>query len=342
MTTSILPQEVTGLVKVTGYRGKGKTSFLIRAENPELIAFLDFEHKGKSFHNQLHFGFYRDLMVVKNPLELYNYMMETINGLEQDRYTVAILDNCSELELALKAEAHRDIAKYCRLYGLNPKNAARGAFGGVNAVINFMIAGQICTALHGKGIQMIGVTHHIAKAWGAGGVIPNKKRIKGSDRWMDLAVLSLVIVEHGDFPPVPSAMVEKEQLCSIAFNEELGTFEQQRRLPFRLPKCTWAAIKEYLVHPADLDNPAPGEAIKQAEFDVFSDRLSNEQIAIMKLALEKQRREESDSDGDVAAFLSKPKAPDPVLALAEAGKSAEEIAAKREMPLVVVKRVMEG
>ncbi len=30
-------------------------------------------------------------------------------------------------------------------------------------------------------------------------------------------------------------------------------------LPLRLPKCTWAAIREYMRHPADLTHPKPGE-----------------------------------------------------------------------------------
>jgi len=339
----LLPEVQGGVVKVSGYRGTGKTSFLIRSENPALIAFLDFESKGKAFDNQLHFGLYTDLMEgTSGPLEVYSKTMKTIDNLEEDRYTVVILDDCSQLELALKAEAHRDIIRYCQEYGLNIKNARSGSFGGVNAVINFMIQSQICSALRGKGVQMIGITHHIGSKWGAGGPIPNKKRIKGSDRWMNLAVLSLIIVEHGDFPPVPSAMVEKEQLCSIEFNEETGEFDQRRRLPFRLPRCTWQSIKYYLDNPADLDSPGPGEALKKDEFDVFSERLNKEQIAVMKLALQKKLKEEN-SDMDLSDLLGvKPKKPDPILALAEAGKTAEEIAAELGMPLPVVRRVMEG
>jgi len=338
----LLPEVQGGVVKVSGYRGKGKTSFLVRSENPALIAFLDFESKGRGFHNQLHFGLYTDLMEgTSGPLEVYSKTMETIDGLEEGRYTVAILDDCSQLELALKAEAHRDIIRYCQEYGLNIKNARSGSFGGVNAVINFMIQSQICSALRGKGVQMIGITHHIGAKWGHGGPIPNKKRIKGSDRWMNLAVLSLVIVEHGDFPPVPSAMVEKEQLCSIEFNEETGEFEQKRRLPFRLPRCTWRAIRNYLDNPVDLDNPGPGETLKKDEFDVFSERLDGEQIAVMKLALQRKLKEEN-SDMDLSDLLGiKPKGPT-VESLAEAGKTAEEIAAELGMPLVVVRRVMEG
>lgn len=344
INNSILPPEVRGVVKMTGYRGKGKTSFLIKADRPELTAFLDFEHKGRGFHNQLGFGFYKDMVAgTSGPNDLYDVVIETIAGLEPNRYTVAILDNCAPLELALQAGARRNTVEYCQEYGLNIRNVKRGAFGGLRSVVNYLISDQICSALHGKGIQMIGITHHIARKWGVGGIIPNKKRIKGADRWMELAILSLVIVEKGDFPPVPSAMVEKEQLSTIAFDEAAGEFVQQRRLPFRLPQCTWSAIKHYLEHPADLTHPGPGEAIVQEEFDVFSDRLSGEQIALMRLSLEKELRERKGSGGgeEVSNLLSKPK-PDPILTLAQAGKSAAEIAKELGKPLPVVRRLLEG
>ena len=127
MHNSILPPEVRGVVKITGYRGKGKTSFLSRADDPDLIAFLDFEHKGRGFHNQLGFGFYKDMVAgTKGPSELYDVVLDTIANLEQDRYTVAILDNGSPLELALQAGARRNTVEYCQEYGLNLKNVRAG------------------------------------------------------------------------------------------------------------------------------------------------------------------------------------------------------------------------
>ena len=298
---SIMPSEMHGgVVKISGYRGRGKTSFAIGAERPSLTLFLDYEHKGGGFHQQLNFGRYEDMAAgCSSPSDVFDKTTGIIQTLEQDRYTHAIIDNGSPLELALTAGARRDLGKYCQEYGINYKNALAGRFGGVKPIVNFFITDKICNALFGKGIKLISVTHHIGARWGGGGPIPNKKRIKGYDRWMELAILSVVILNKGDFPPIPSAMVEKEQLSRMRFDEATGEYKQVRCLPVRLPRCTYSAIKEYLTNPADLKNRGPGEAIVQHEFDVFSERLDNAQIALMRLQLEKQKREEREPEIDL-------------------------------------------
>jgi len=298
MNNSILPPEMHGgVVKISGYRGRGKTSFAIGAERPALTLFMDYEHKGSGFHKQLNFGRYEDMVAgCSSPAEVFDKTMNVIKSLEQDRYTHAIIDNGSPLELALTAGARRNLGNYCQEYGINYKNALAGRFGGVKPIVNFFIADKICNALFGKGVKLISVTHHIGARWASGGPIPNKKRVKGYDRWMELAILSVVIMNKGDFPPVPSAMVEKEQLSRMGFNEQSGEYEQVRCLPLRLSRCTYPAIKSYLASPSNLDDPAPGEALVPSEFNVFSERLDKEQIALMRLQLEKQRREEKDTE----------------------------------------------
>ena len=301
ISKSILPPEMHGgVVKISGYRGRGKTSFAIGAECPSLTLFMDYEHKGGGFHKQLSFGRYEDMVAgCSSPSDVFDKTISVIDSLEQDRFTHAIIDNGSPLELALTAGVRRNLGKYCQEYGINYKNALAGRFGGVKPIVNFFIADKICNALFGKGIKLISVTHHIGARWASGGPVPNKKRIKGYDRWMELAILSVVIMNKGDFPPVPSAMVEKEQLSQMAFDKTAGDYKQVRCLPVRLPRCTHAAIREYLVNPADLDNPAPGEAIVQSEYDIFSERLSKEQISLMRLQLEKKQREEREPEIDL-------------------------------------------
>jgi len=304
---SIMPQEMHGgVVKVSGYRGRGKTSFAIGAERPSLTLFLDYEHKGKAFHKQLNFGRYEDMSAgCSSPVDIFDKTMRIIQSLEQDRYTHAIIDNGSPLELALSAGARKKLGQYCQEYDINYKNALAGRFGGVKPIVNFFITDKICNALFGKGIKLISVTHHVGARWGGGGPIPNKKRVKGYDRWMELAVLSVVIMNKGDFPPIPSAMVEKEQLSRMTFDEAAGEYKQVRCLPLRLPRCTYSAIKGYLANPADLDNPGPGEKLLPHEFDVFSERLDKEQIALMRLQLEKQKREQREPEIDLGVDKEK-------------------------------------
>jgi len=324
---TILPPEMRGVMKVSGYRGIGKTSLLIQADIPDNVCFLDFEAKGEGFHNQLHFGFYKSMTSnADGPDALYDVVTNTIKDLEQDKYTVCIIDNGSPLELALQASARRNTVEYCQEYGLNIKNVRAGRFGGLRSVVNYLVSDQICGKLHSKGIELIGITHHSATRWGAGGPIPNKKRIKGADRWMELSILSVILVP-GDFPPVPSGIIEKEQLSTISFNQETMKFTQVRRLPRRMPLCTFERIQWYLDNPANLENPAEGEAIVEDEYAVFDEKLNREQITIMRLALEKDRRENGSSrSSNIPAVLSKSLSPKQVaIDMKKDGRSNLEI-----------------
>jgi hypothetical protein len=295
---TILPPEMRGVMKVSGYRGVGKTSLLAQADIPDNVAFFDFENKGLGFHNQLNFGLYK-AMSARDPDVLYQMTMDAFDELEQDRYTVAILDNGSPLELALQAGAARDIDECCRLYGLNKKNVLAGRMGGLRSVVNFLITDKICNKLHSKGINLIGVTHHIKPRWSSGGPIPNKMRIKGSDKWQELSILSVVLIP-GEFSPIPTGLIQKEQLSTIKFDTEAMTFTQQRRLPYRMPKCTFAEIRRYLEEPANLDDPPVGEVIVNEEVDVFTDKFSKDQLTVMKLQLEQAKREAGEDVAPVA------------------------------------------
>lgn len=298
MTQSVLPSEMRGVMTVTGPRGVGKSFLCAQADNPALMAFFDFEAKGEGIHNQLNFGTYRALTQeakVGDPVDLYNITMDAFNTLPKDKYTVVVLDNISPLELAMNAEATRDAPRYAREFGLNLRNIVAARFGGSRAIVNFMISTRISNVLHAKGVRLVIATSHVGSMWGLAGPVPNKFRTKGADRWQELSILSLILVK-GDRPPIPAALVQKEQLGTIRWDETLGEHIVSRRLPLRIPKCTFAEIRRYLAEPADLDNPAPGEVPTAEESDPFSETLSREQIAMQRMALESQQREEKGED----------------------------------------------
>lgn len=287
---SILPSEMRGVMFITGYRGIGKSFLAAQADAPENIAFFDFESKGAGIHSQLGFGLYRALTqeATRGPGQLYDVAMSTLDSLEQDKYTVAVLDNVSPLELALQAGARRNARQYAEEYGLNLKNMLAGRFGGFKPVVNHLISSRVCTTLHSKGIQLIVAISHISARWSTAGPIPNKYRMKGADRWQELSILTLALIP-GEHAPIPAALVRKEQLGLIAWDGEEHTTSS--RLPIRIPKCTFAEIRRYLQEPASLNNPAQGEVPTIAERDPFDEQLNKEQITIMRLALEKERRE---------------------------------------------------
>jgi hypothetical protein len=302
---SVLPPEMAGVMHITGYRGIGKSYLAAQADAPQNIAFFDFESKGKSIDSQLEFGLYRALtQESKEPSGLFDVATLAFNGLKQDRYTVAVLDNTYWLELALQAGARRDVRHYCEEYGLNYKNVVANRFGGLRSVVNMMISDNVCGVLHNKGVRLIINTSHIKQRWGSGGPIPGKYRIKGADRWQELSILSLILfgAEHA---PIPSALVQKEQLGLLEWSAEKGEHVIKRRLPFRIPRCTFAEIRRYLKEPADLKHPASGEMPAEEESAPFEERLSREQIALMKLMLEKEQREERAADATVELLESK-------------------------------------
>jgi hypothetical protein len=307
MATSILPVEMQGVMKTTGYRGIGKSFLAAQADAPENIAYFDCEAKAEGIHRQLNFGLYRSLTSeakTGDPIDLYNIAMDAFATLEQDRFTVAVIDNVSPLELAMNAEGRRGAKEYVQEFGLNLKNVMAGRFGGTKPIVNYMISSRISNVLHSRGVRLIIAISHVSGRWGAGGPIPGKYREKGADRWQELSILSLVLIP-GEHAPIPAALVQKEQLGLLTWDSDKQEHIIRRRLPFRIPKCTFAEIRRYLREPADLAHPAPGEMPTVEESDPFSEKLSKEQIALMTLALKKQERDEA-ADG-VLFGIEKPK-----------------------------------
>lgn len=297
---SILPPDIRGVGHISGYRGLGKTTLCIQADAPPNIAFFDFEQKGESFHNQLNFGYYLSVVTeaakrkrANGMLAVYEVFKEAIDALPTEQFTVAILDNVSPLETALNAAVKADANKFAAEYGGNIKNIIRGTMGGAKAVVNELVASWICPTLYAKGIQFIAMTSHVKPRWSPAGPLPNKYYIKGADRWEDLSVLTLALIP-GDFPPVPSAIVMKEQLGVMQWDQERMDYVIKRRLPKRLPRATFAEIRRYLENPADLQNPGPGEEPTYAEFDPFDDKLSKEQINFIKVGAAAYAEEESE------------------------------------------------
>lgn len=314
---SILPEEMRGVMHVTGARGIGKSFLVSQLDFPDNLLFVDCENKGESLDKQIAFGQYNAITRGKNvsPLMVYDRMQLIIDGIEMNRFSVAVIDNISWLELALRAEANRNLDRYVTDYNLNIKNVKANRFGGLSSVVNFLISDRICNPLHAKGVKLIAVTSHVKTAWGIGGPIPNKMRIKGADRWQELSVLSIILVP-GKYAPVPAGLIMKEQLGRIEIQDpmmlsdsdyelyqrgELG-HSIQRRLPMKLPKATAQAIRWYLNNPADLDNPDPDE-IPGEEQDMYSDRLSAEQINYMRVAATYAGKEEEAAEKEYQAVI---------------------------------------
>ena len=150
---TILPPEFAGTMKFTGYKGIGKSWLAAQADLPANMMFMDFDQKGEGINSQLRFGKFHSMQseaskgeIKSEPLVLFDYTMQVVNEIEQDRYTVVVLDNISPLEIAIRAEAIRHVDKYCKAFGLNKKNVIAGRYGGSNSIKNYWI-GEFVAAL---------------------------------------------------------------------------------------------------------------------------------------------------------------------------------------------------
>lgn len=286
--TSILPPEIEGgVIFSAGQKGVGKSYFLSQIENPSLVAFLDFEKKGGGIHRQLNFGFYQNM--TDSTEDPYLHFMDILNKLEKNKYTVLILDNVSVLEMYLGSEVVKNNQVYAKEFGMIADAIKNNKYGAKGGAVNYLITHKIVPLIFSKGIKIIGVSAHIKNRWGGGVQIPNKFNIKGAERWQELSILTLVL-GPGDFAPIPSALVFKEQLGRLEFDGK--EIKPTRCLPFRIPKATMVEIKRYLKEPANLESPALGEKPSKDEIDQFSERLNKTQLGYMTSALQIQDREE--------------------------------------------------
>lgn len=323
---TILPDVFRGVGFVTGYRGIGKSFLAAQADFAPNIAFLNCDSdKGEGIKAQNNFGLFKSLtkdpkVLREGPLGLYDVLMDTIQNLEMDRYTVLVIDNIADIQLALDAEAVRNRSRYAKEYGLDPSKIARNAWGQQKAVSNFLIS-KVCNIIHSRGVRLVLVTTHIKPQWAGGQQVPNKWRVKGYDRWQTLSILTLILIP-GDKPPVPSALVQKEQLGIIrSLNPDEMTPEQvdairrgeesghqtMRRLPRRIPICTFQSLRRYLEHPADLSDPAEGEMPTFEESDPFDSKLSKEQFDFVRRAQLAQEIEQESHRAAVSQVSSSPK-----------------------------------
>lgn len=294
---SILSPDMKGVMFISGYRGKGKTFLAAHADFPQNIAFFDFdEGKSEGLHNQLGFGMYKPVEE-NEPLKRADMFLSTVENMPQDKFSVAIIDNISPLEKALQAIVYRDVAKWSKIYGYSTNEIMTDHYGKARGVMNDLIGDGITKPLHSKGIKLIIVTSHVKDKFNT----PGKMVIQGRDRWQELSILTLILID-GDNPPVPSAIIQKEALgkmsiitdekdCIAVMKGEIPSHTITPRLPARLPEATWQTIRQYLHKGADLKNPKKGEKLILEEVEPFSERLSKEQVAYQLGAMEKEKEE---------------------------------------------------
>lgn len=307
LPASIMPKEFQGVIFITGNRGVGKSYCAAGVERPDLVLYLDFDDgKGAALHEQLNFANYQDVKAdvvgtygqVYKPAQMYEHIRSILERIESNRYTHAVLDNIDDIEHALTIEVKRDPDGYG--IGRNPKtgvsHAVSGAYGGPWPAVNNLISGLV-NVMRAKGIKVVTAIAHTKDMWGSGGPVPNKRKVRGVERWQQMSILSLVVIPGTPDPIPPAALVQKEALGKLSFDTHTGKFEKPiRRLPLRLPEANFDEIRKYLKKPADLKNPKPGEVPTFEEQNPFSDKFSKEQLAYMTLSAQIEAKNGTDGD----------------------------------------------
>lgn len=288
---SILLPEFYGVAYITGLRGVGKTTLALQFEAPNHTSLIDFDQKGEGLARRLGLAYYTNPVAraasrfgkAYNPLQMFSTVNEV--WAEVPATPLVVIDNVSVLEGALAAEAKRDP----RAYGVDPKKAESGAYGGVYPAVSNLVSGFVASLL-GRGVKMVIGIAHVGNVWGGGAPVPGKWRGKGVDRWHELSVLSLALIP-GEAAPIPAALVQKEAMGSMEFDSGLGSYVMRRRLPTRIPACTAAVIRGYLRQPANMDAPDEGEVPTSAEVAMFGDTFTTEQMQFVMLSTEAAKAE---------------------------------------------------
>lgn len=304
------------IVVVTGPYGSGKSTFTLgTGAQPERTLVIDFEKSQKSFAQQLPITYIdmQSILADKYPngyksIQLFDETVNCLDAVEPGRYDVIVLDNASMLEDGILAYVEGHAQEFGHSQGqYNSMNGLK--WGDVKNKYS-----QLLTRWASK-TKMIFVVVHLRDKWAGNSIVKDAfgrpvQEPKGKET---LDMLSSLFVWLDTGPGgIPSARVLKCRTDRKVFvtdpenppadipkryikelNGEPGLVSVPI-LPLRLPKCTWAAIREYMRHPADLAHPKDGEMPTDAQLsedDRLKLRAIISQSEAEKAAVEKMKLE---------------------------------------------------
>lgn len=307
------------LIVITGARGTGKTMLAGTFEPPSKVGNVFWHDSEDSANNFLanlelsgkqigHYVSMRARYGKKLPKEsdllnrinagqlpwvdiqsrnaLVDYYIATLDDLNTNLspggpYTTYIHDTIELLEASMAAwvDTHK-----------KESGVSSVAFGKLWSEGVFPLYGNLLSAIHARGVRTIIFTSHLKTPWEGnrpvvGKVVPSGKKIL-----YFLSRLMLWLVrEQDNADGAPAALILKERMGKIDVNMDDDEWDIQRRLPRRIPHCTWRTIREYLNNGCDLINPAPGETPSPAEQELLEDMaVSDRAMELMILEAKKE------------------------------------------------------
>jgi len=305
-----------GLVHVTGPVGVGKTTFAITAAPPSRVLCLDWERSAAVFSEVHQYPIvWLDVLGTfqsKHPeiteawyLELYEHWHRILEDIPPRKYDVVVIDNIRYLGDAYEAYVRANHTKF---------GISSGQLQTMQALVWGPIRNLFRLDMHmlqaGRSIGLVIVTSHLQDDWSAGRPLPGVQKPQGFRMTSEIATLALWLRPQAG-SRVPYAIVLKDRTGRIEWVESKEKAPDYLKpviadmppdsfpravvrpcLPRRLPEATWASIAYYLQHPADWQNPAPGEVLSEQELHILRGTLPEEARDALRLArLEAERQQ---------------------------------------------------
>ncbi len=236
---------IQGVVVFSGLPGSGKTTAAMTIARPSEQIVLDFDLKDEPRCKKLGIPYFRpEVKDLKNATDydlegILKWTETAFRSIAEEgkkgRHTL-IIDNGSPLEDAFSFAVMKNPVKY----GVNAKNAASGAYGGVNPGVAVLWQNMVKYFMS-NGITRIVVCMHMSQSW-ANGVPVDKMKVKGNKALTQLSNLSVVLVKSVEPNHAPVGLIGKEALGLLSWDEKTQKYHIYMAVPPRIPSFDWENI----------------------------------------------------------------------------------------------------
>jgi hypothetical protein len=277
-----LNELIQGVIVISGLPGTGKTIAAMTIARPSEQVVLDFDLKDEPRCKSLGIPYFRPS--IDNLSNATDYDLEAILAWTQTAFkaiaeegkkgrNTLIIDNGSPLEEALGYAVGKNPTKY----GVNPKNAQTGAYGGVNPGVAVLWQNTVKYFLS-NGFKRIIICMHMSQSW-ANGVPVDKMKVKGNKALTQLSNLSVVLSKSNLPNHAPVGLIGKEALGMLRWDEPTNKYHICMALPPRMPEFGWDHVLSYM---KDLETSkktsfTKEETWSQKEVEQYSPWLSDAQ-----------------------------------------------------------------
>jgi hypothetical protein len=252
----------------------------------------------------------------------YRYILENLDRrLVRGQYDVYVHDTLEKLEAGMAAWSENHFKEF----GFRSLGEAR-QYGKLWSEAIYPLYEQFLSAVFGRGVRTVILCSHLRTPWEGNRPVVGKVEPAGKKLLYRLASLMLWLVhDRGNADGAPAGLVLKERLGRLSVED--GQWKVRRTLPERIPHCTWTDIATYLTRGCNMANPGQGEAMTEAERQMISELLSDEQMRLMVLDAEREleRAKQENGTGVVSGQVFSPSGVEGVVTSRAADSEYEEV-----------------